>query len=184
MAMEGRGTPCPQCRRGNPPEDRFCGACGAWFCGRRTDRPPTAEQPDHGAERVKDSYGRRLRARDGAPPIGPVRPPTARRRAVGRARAALPEEGARQEGRFAHAAPAAVGRALWRSSSCWAARAPGAGRLRRLQVLRGAARAPTPGAVAPLEGRTAEDGPFPMAGYDEELLADRSTANHPPRTCR
>ena len=27
--MEGCGTPCPQCRRGNPPEDRFCGACGA-----------------------------------------------------------------------------------------------------------------------------------------------------------
>ena len=65
-----------------------------------------------------------------------------------------------------------------------AARAPGAGRLRRLQVLRGAARALTPGAVAPLEGRTAEDDPFPMAGYDEELLADRSTANRPPRTCR
>ncbi len=29
------------------------------------------------------------------------------------------------------------------------------------------------------EGRTAEDGPFPMVGYDEELLADRSTANRP-----
>jgi hypothetical protein len=29
-AMEERsGTPCPQCRRGNPPENRFCGACGA-----------------------------------------------------------------------------------------------------------------------------------------------------------
>ena len=29
------------------------------------------------------------------------------------------------------------------------------------------------------EGRTAEDGPFPVAGYAEELLADRSTANRP-----
>ena len=29
------------------------------------------------------------------------------------------------------------------------------------------------------EGRIAEDGPFPIAGYDEELLADRSTANRP-----
>ena len=37
----------------------------------------------------------------------------------------------------------------------------------------------TPGAVVPRGGRTAEDGPFPMVGYDEELLADRSTANRP-----
>lgn len=29
------------------------------------------------------------------------------------------------------------------------------------------------------EDRTAEDNPFPIAGYDEELLADRSTANRP-----
>ncbi len=28
--MEERSsTPCPQCRHGNPPENRFCGACGA-----------------------------------------------------------------------------------------------------------------------------------------------------------
>ncbi len=24
-------TPCPQCRRGNSPDNRFCGACGAAF---------------------------------------------------------------------------------------------------------------------------------------------------------
>ena len=28
--MEARSsTPCPQCRHDNPPENRFCGACGA-----------------------------------------------------------------------------------------------------------------------------------------------------------
>ncbi|QIN77735.1 hypothetical protein GBA65_03505 [Rubrobacter marinus] len=26
--MEERTTPCPECRSGNPPENRFCGACG------------------------------------------------------------------------------------------------------------------------------------------------------------
>jgi hypothetical protein len=44
--MEGCGTPCPQCRRGNPPEDRFCGACGASLIvggqiARRPDNSPT-----------------------------------------------------------------------------------------------------------------------------------------------
>ena len=32
--MEERSsTPCPQCRHGNPPENRFCGACGAPLTG-------------------------------------------------------------------------------------------------------------------------------------------------------
>ena len=32
--MEERSsTPCPQCRHGNPLENRFCGACGAPLTG-------------------------------------------------------------------------------------------------------------------------------------------------------
>ena len=43
-------TPCPQCRHGNPPENRFCGACGAALESggqlvRRTEsRPITARR--------------------------------------------------------------------------------------------------------------------------------------------
>ena len=29
MEEHSSSTPCPQCRHGNPPENRFCGACGA-----------------------------------------------------------------------------------------------------------------------------------------------------------
>ena len=45
--MEARSsTPCPQCRHGNPPENRFCGACGAALesggqVARRTENIPT-----------------------------------------------------------------------------------------------------------------------------------------------
>ncbi len=46
--MEVRSsTPCPQCRHGNPPENRFCGACGAPLeksggqLVRRTEDSPT-----------------------------------------------------------------------------------------------------------------------------------------------
>ena len=49
--MEARSsTPCPQCRRGNPPENRFCGACGAalesggQLVRRMEDSPATARR--------------------------------------------------------------------------------------------------------------------------------------------
>ncbi|MDP8901725.1 MAG: zinc ribbon domain-containing protein [Actinomycetota bacterium] len=43
--MEERSsTPCPQCRHGNPLENRFCGACGAPL----TDRRQLARRPEGG----------------------------------------------------------------------------------------------------------------------------------------
>src|SRR3712207_3545694 len=43
MAMNERSsTPCPRCRRDNPPEDHFCGACGASL----TVGGPLAHRPE------------------------------------------------------------------------------------------------------------------------------------------
>ena len=47
MNERSNSTPCPQCRHGNPPEDRFCGACGASLTvgGQLARRPEGSPSP-------------------------------------------------------------------------------------------------------------------------------------------
>ena len=39
-------TPCPLCRRDNPPENRFCGRCGASLVGSKQLVPRRENSPD------------------------------------------------------------------------------------------------------------------------------------------
>ena len=50
MEEHSNSTPCPRCRHGNPPENHFCGACGASLTSgelpaRRTESSPTTASP-------------------------------------------------------------------------------------------------------------------------------------------